>query len=303
MCGLFGAIGYGWNQGTLRALAWANRERGTDSLGFFDSSGKMMKSAGDPLDCLGKENVSGYLDNSEVGCEKRDASWFIAGHTRLATRGQVNRQNSHPFRYGNIVGSHNGMVDAPQGYVVDSQYLFDTLNKTKGDYNKAWADITGYWGVSWYDGKYFYLQVHNGDIALGLAKDGCWYYSSNKTHLAACIGHTGSIIELKEGQTLRFTVVDGVVVMDEVAELVITAPDYWMAKYGCSNTNATTNWANGYSGGGRRGKRGRVKGATYYEDSDGAYYPVGSSKPVDYDEEWRTAWEDYTSQSEHSRIS
>ena len=50
MCGIFGAIGNA-NPGTIRALALINRERGMDSLGFFDSKGH-VKRAGDPLDLL-----------------------------------------------------------------------------------------------------------------------------------------------------------------------------------------------------------------------------------------------------------
>ena len=42
MCGIFGAIGHNISAGTIRALALVNRERGTDSLGFFSSSGKFV---------------------------------------------------------------------------------------------------------------------------------------------------------------------------------------------------------------------------------------------------------------------
>ena len=53
MCGIFGAIGHHANMGTIRALALANRERGTDSLGFFSSSGKFVK-RGRPLSLSGR---------------------------------------------------------------------------------------------------------------------------------------------------------------------------------------------------------------------------------------------------------
>jgi len=289
VCGIFGAVGCGWNQGTLRALAWANRERGTDSLGFFDSSGKMIKSAVDPDEALAQENITNWLNNSEKGCEKRPASWFVAGHTRQATRGAVNRQNSHPFRYGKVIGCHNGMVDAPKGYEVDSQYLFDSLNKAKGDYNKAWDDISGYWGVAWFDGEAFYLQSHHGDVHVGL-KDGVWYYSSSKAHLAACIGFNASIKGLAEGQTLRFKVHEGSVIMEEVAKFESAAPEYWTRKYGCSNAN-DYDYAAGFTR--RHGKNKNV----YYEDDTTA---TGGVK--DMDSEWRGAWEEYATDSEHSRV-
>jgi hypothetical protein len=270
-------------------LAWANRERGTDSLGFFDSSGKMIKAAVDPDEALAQENITNWLDISENGGEKRPASWFIAGHTRQATRGAVNRQNSHPFRYGKVIGCHNGMVDAPKGYTVDSQYLFDTLHKAAGDYNKAWESVSGYWGIAWFDGEAFYLQSHNGDVHVGL-KNGVWYYSSSKAHLAACIGHNSSIKKLSEGQTLRFLLQDGVVIMEEVAKFESTAPEYWSRKYGCSNANYDYDYTGGFTR--RHGKAKRV----YYEDD------ATTTGVKDMDSEWRSAWEAYATDSEHSRV-
>ncbi len=306
MCGLFGAIGFGWNEGVIRALTWANQERGTDSLGFFDSSGKMIKCAETPSDALRKENISKWLDASCNGSEKmaRKASWFIAGHTRLATRGSVNRQNSHPFRYGRIIGSHNGMIDAPKGYVVDSQHLFDALHKSRGDYNAAWADITGYWAVTWYDDNAFYLQVHNGDLTLA-RKGVVWYYSSAWSHLESCIGPADEVITLKEGETIKFTLENGAIVKADADKFVSSAPDYWVKKYGCSNTN---DWEDEYYGGtGRSFRRhgGRGKGSWYENHEYTSVTPAGSSTTTvkDYDADWRSAWEDYCTESEHSKVS
>lgn len=298
MCGIFGAVGFGWNQGTIRALTWANRERGTDSLGYFDSTGKMIKAACDPDEALARENITRWLNESEAGNEKRPASWFIAGHTRLATRGKVNRQNSHPFRYGKIIGCHNGMVDAPKGYVVDSQYLFDSLNKAGGNYNQAWGAISGYWGVAWFDDDAFYLQAHHGEISIGQAADGCYYYSSSKTHLAACIGHNATIHTLAEGQTLRFTVVNGKVVMQEAEKFVSSAAEYWTRKYSGYEWEGTSRYTYKYA----KNQRSGVNKDTYYEDSDDKYTP-SSNTVRDYDAEWRSAWEEYSSQSEHSQVS
>lgn len=301
MCGIFGGIGK-WNQGTIRALTWANRERGTDSLGFFDSSGKMIKSAADPDVALGQENITRWLNTSEKGGEKRDAAWFCIGHTRLATRGKVNRQNSHPFRYGKIIGCHNGMVDAPKGYVVDSQYLFDSLNKANGDYNKAWADITGYWGVVWFDDDALYIQVHNGEVNIGQTDDGTWYFSSNRIHLLACIGYNTTVQSIKEGETLKFTCVNGVVTMETVEPFVSTAPEYWTRKYGTSNSytyNYEDDWQGYQTTGGRRHGKGS-KGWTNYGDTD--KFTRSTTPARDYDSEWRDAWEAYTAQSEHSQV-
>jgi hypothetical protein len=290
VCGLFGAIGLGWSEGVIRALAWANQERGTDSIGFFDSTGKMIKCAETPSDALAKANISTWLDASCEGSEKlnRNPSWFIAGHTRLATRGKVNRQNSHPFRYGRIIGSHNGMIDAPSGYVVDSQHLFDSLHKAGGDYNAAWAEITGYWAVTWFDDHAFYVQVHNGDLTLAKRGD-VWYYSSAWSHLASCIGPVAETITLKEGQTLKFTLEGGVVVMTEIDKFVSSAPDYWTRKYGCSNAY-DVNYTH-YP------KHGKSSKGSWYE-SHGS--DATTSEVREYDKEWRDAWAEYATESEHS---
>jgi asparagine synthetase B (glutamine-hydrolysing) len=202
MCGIFGAIGRNLNPGIIRALALINRERGTDSLGFFSNSGKMCKRAGDPIGCLGDADFADFIDKS---CYK---GWFIAGHTRLATRGRVTTRNAHPFRFGRIIGCHNGCVDLPRksNYAVDSEYLFDSLNKENGDYQKAFAEIAGYWTLAWFDGSDFYLQAHDNEVCIGRDKCGNWYYSSDWRHLEACTGPLHNVAIISDGVTIRFTV-------------------------------------------------------------------------------------------------
>ena len=201
MCGIFGGIGRNLNTGIIRALALVNRERGTDSLGFFSNSGKMCKRAGDPIVCLGDADFADFIDKS---CCK---GWFIAGHTRLATCGKVTDRNAHPFRFGRIIGCHNGCINLPRksNYAVDSEYLFDSLEKANGDYQKAFAEISGYWALAWFDGSDFYLQAHGGEVCIGRDKCGNWYYSSDWRHLEACTGPLHNIAIISGGVTIRFT--------------------------------------------------------------------------------------------------
>lgn len=193
MCGLLGAIGPNINPTIIRALALANRRRGRDSFGLFDSSGT-IKEGSDPLDCLAKVKFIDFIERKH---------WFIAGHTRLATRGGISHQNSHPFRYGKYVGSHNGQVVAPNEYKVDSQYLIDRLNRCRGNYKKAFKGIQGYWVLTWYDGTHFYMQAHDNSVTLARVGD-TWYYSSVKEHLVACIGKADEWRTLENGETIRF---------------------------------------------------------------------------------------------------
>ena len=202
MCGIFGAIGHSINPGIIRALAIVNRERGTDSLGFFSNTGKFVKRAGDPIGCLGDEDFAEFIDNS---CNK---GWFIAGHTRQATHGTICSKNSHPFRYGRIIGSHNGIVQTPRecAYRVDSEFLIDRLNAKLGDYQTAFADIAGYWALSWFDGESFYLQAHKNEIAIGCDEFGVWYYSSDWQHLEAAARIVDNFDLIANGETICFNI-------------------------------------------------------------------------------------------------
>jgi hypothetical protein len=196
MCGIFGGIGRNVNPAIIRALAIANKARGKDSLGFFDSSGKCVKRAGDPIALLAEKEVREFID--------RRKSWFIAGHTRAATCGDVIDDNAHPFRYGRYIGAHNGIVSAPKRFAVDSQYLIHRLKKCHGDYQSAFDPVDGWWGLSWYDGADFYLQGYGIGIALGRAKSGTWYYSSDETHLEAAVGALTELSILEWGDTVKF---------------------------------------------------------------------------------------------------
>ena len=234
MCGIFGAVSINretvridgkkvtrpvpWDSSIIKGLAWANRERGTDSLGFFDSSGRMVKRAADPSDALQDDKVRRWINNS------REHTWAIGGHTRYATQGGVNKANAHPFKYGHIIGSHNGLVQSPAKYTVDSEYLFDVIREHG---YKGLEAVRGYWGLSWYDlnEQCFYLTKHNGSVSYGVY-NGVLYYSSSDKHLASMI--EAEIKDLKEGQVLKFTA-DGNILDSEEKHIegVKAGGDYW----------------------------------------------------------------------------
>lgn len=276
MCGIFGAIGKSINPGIIRALALANRERGTDSLGFFGSSGASVKRAGDPLACLADSEFSAFVDNP---------GWFVAGHTRHATHGKVTDENAHPFRFGSIIGAHNGIVQYPRdrNYRVDSEYLFDELNRHKGDYQAAFADITGYWGLSWFDGTFFYLQAHDNDIAVGCDRRGTWYYSSDWMHLEACASPR-KIRILSRGNTLRFSASGG---KERLPKFVSTAR---YLKFDKSRTN------------GKRGNRGASGRSRKDEGRTDPFYYADDPLYAEYNDWSRLSdWHEYANHYDGDR--
>ena len=298
MCGIFGAItiqqGQRWDRGVVRALAWANRERGTDSLGFFDSSGKMTKGAGDPYEVLAKGRVKHWINHSQKH------SWFISGHTRLATRGAVNRRNSHPFRYGRIIGSHNGMCDAPRKFQVDSEFIFWSLNKARGDYQKGLGDIGGYWGLCWYDGEHFYLMNHNSELAFDVV-DGVLYYSSSLIHLDSCTGGSGT--KMKDGEVIRVAA-DGSIARSIDADSGVkefkSRADEFTYGYGSgssyySKRSSDYTYNKGTGSGVWDGDKENLR--DYFAEGND---DPNATKGRDYDHEWQSAWSEYCTESEHT---
>jgi len=201
MCGIFGTIRKQRRKcdiSALRGLALVNRQRGKEALGFFDSNEAIFKRANDPIDVLADSECTKWLDQSE-----RDA-WFIVGHTRFSTRGKNIDQNAHPFQYGNVIGSHNGCIDAPQHYTVDSEHAIDVLDKNESDYQTALSDIWGYWTLSWYDNRKDELFLAMHDNTCGIVQHrGAWYFSSDPDHLATALGVRDTIV-LNSGDVVSF---------------------------------------------------------------------------------------------------
>jgi hypothetical protein len=201
MCGIFGAIGRNIDERSLLTLAALNRSRGQDSMGFAIVDGQGIvstwKKADDPFELLASRQFHRHRKNWR-NC------WAVLGHTRFGTRGKAIDRNAHPFAYGRFVGAHNGIVGAPNKYEVDSQYLFDQLAAANGQYQEAFADISGHWGLWWTDGDDVYLQAHKQSLAMA-RHNGALYFSSDKGHLAAALAGVGrpKVLPLCEGDTWR----------------------------------------------------------------------------------------------------
>jgi len=296
MCGIFGSIGKGADFGALRTLALANAERGNEAIGFFGSDGKIWKRAQSPIDALTGNKLNKYLAGAEG-----NGLWFVAGHTRHGTRGHNVRENAHPFRYGNIVGAHNGIVGAPTTYAVDSMYLIDAIHQAEGDYQKALGDVSGYWGLVWTDGAGLYLQAHNNCLAICKVGD-VYYFSSDYKHLKAALGNI-EYHAFTEGETMRLSI-NAAGGIDTANLKALECRGAWME------------WDSRTQGGGRGRYIGFKNSGT--STGSGKYHDSATSDPFeasdpdseyaalmglkdrdpwndvpDYDERWQDAWREY----------
>jgi glutamine phosphoribosylpyrophosphate amidotransferase len=94
------------------------------------------------------------------------------GHSRLATQGEINLRNSHPFEIGRIIGAHNGVLFNSSeldnlfgAKEVDSEHIFERI-----DQNDNLLNIAGYGIIQWYDkenpGKIFLCNIGDGELTL-----------------------------------------------------------------------------------------------------------------------------------------
>lgn len=220
MCGLFGAVGKNVNYGYIRALALANQDRGTDAVGFFDSNGTIVKA-----DDSAKDALADHIEMREY--LKPADRWYICGHTRWGTRGANIKENAHPFQYGEVIGSHNGMVPtAPAAYDVDSEYLFDLLDIYDNDYQSALDDVAGSFALTWSYRGSLYLLAHHNPIAVAVDHEASMiYYSSQGDHLRACTGAAASYL-LPDDAVWRFSLDGDVVKFETLPSFVSKAASF-----------------------------------------------------------------------------
>jgi hypothetical protein len=296
MCGIFGVIKSSpeaqLDIQSLRGLTMINRLRGKEALGFFDSNERILKRASDPKDVLATDEATDYLDTAATD------SWFVVGHTRYSTRGKNIDQNSHPFNYGAVTGSHNGIIDSPASYTVDSEYIFDQLDKHNGDYQKALQDEWGYWTTSWYDNRTskLYLTMH--DNSCGLVKfNGCWFFSSDPDHLAAALGSRTTII-LTNGDTYSFDADGNMVVLPKFNSVMSGSYKKDRRTSGGSSSKTSTSssyYGSSYSGysNSRTGKSHKNQNKAKGKRKDRFGMLGNSQAAVEFDNEFCNLWNDY----------
>lgn len=202
MCGLYGSIGATSDPRIIRCLAILNESRGKDATGFFNAHGAFWKHAERSTIELCDRKATKWIEDS---CRK---TWAVCGHCRASTRGGATTRNAHPFIYGKVIGSHNGVIpDSPKEYPVDTEWAIDLLSKADpGDYQGALGGVAGWYVLTWLDqrDKSIYLLNWEGSLNITLYNN-VWYYSTEAGHLRTAIGCETKIAPIKQGDVLRFS--------------------------------------------------------------------------------------------------
>lgn len=174
MCGIVGITSSKKiNPVVMKALLLMAQSRGTDAAGVAT------------IDTIIKKAVPARSLIRELKIPETNT---IIGHTRAATVGAKEKDsNAHPFRYGKIVGAHNGGIGSyleiakkyETTFEVDSMAAFYLIDKIGLD--EALKELSGGFALSWIDEEEkLHLYRHANPIFIGEYEDGVLYGSDEK---------------------------------------------------------------------------------------------------------------------------
>lgn len=147
-CGMVGFSGStNFNPDKIAQLLLANMTRGVHSTGMYNN-GVISKMAEDAIYFLAENRI--IPGNTFMGHDR---------HATIGSKTAIN--NAHPFRYGTIIGQHNGTLKnhwnlcrdndlTYSDYDVDSQVLIELISKDKEDL-EVLQEFEGAAAIIWHD--------------------------------------------------------------------------------------------------------------------------------------------------------
>ena len=253
MCGISCFYGQGNKsniiQDTITSLSRLEY-RGYDSSGisFINSQGKITT----------RKSV-GEIKNLKQTLTQEDSSNIAISHTRWATHGKPNEQNSHPHSGGGVSLVHNGIIENYQeiktdlqnkGYTFSSQTdteavlwltvdLAKTIKNKKDIIKELFLKLKGTFALAilFEDEKSLYGLKNSSPMVFGCKKDGTLAtISSDVQALAGFVTHftrleDGEFVEIKSQNSFSFFSKDGVQLLKNTEEISISVSDIELNGY------------------------------------------------------------------------
>ena len=273
MCGIIGYNGKDLADPTILSILFLeNDTRGGHSTGYHDNK-QFVKVQG--------TSQGLYQELQEVRTRK------LIGHTRYATHGAKNEQNTHPFKSGKWIGCHNGVLsnykEVGNKYniaetEVDSQMIFELLNKTGN--MRMLSKFSGKLATLFQCGDgFFYAYRRENPLFVGRDEKGNAYFSSLKTPLEYC--NLSEIYGLEQNFIYKFK--DGAVV-DKIKVKHKPIP---------TKSFINTDWRSygGYSNFGTIKKKKSTSGITDLYDKKSQDTLFGKVEPTNEIELYNQSWE------------
>lgn len=200
MCGIYGFIGKPSKitPVVIGSLATLNIERGSHSAGvafITKKEHKIIKLGEHPMKLYSKPE---FLE--KLWSITDDDFAIILGHTRYATCGDICDKNAHPFKIGNYIMTHNGVLtnfkelqaEYKTKYEVDSQIAGHALSKEPTN-KEAFEKIQGSFAIPYVNTKepeILRVGIHN-QVYNTAELGNQLYYSSEAEHLVDALSGIG----------------------------------------------------------------------------------------------------------------
>ena len=177
--------------------------------GKCDASGKLIKglkvleyrgydSAGIAIERNGATEIikcAGRVDKLQAFASEVKTSHTGIGHTRWATHGEVNDNNSHPHQVGKVTVVHNGIIENYRE--LSEKYSLTDKLKSETDSEVVAGILDFYYRGNPYDAIKNTVKELKGTFALGIIFqdiEGAIFAVRNVSPIVACVGYDGSYI-------------------------------------------------------------------------------------------------------------